>query len=482
MWRNSRVKTATLPSSDELLAELAGRSLSRFVRTFWPVVEPGHAFLSNWHVDYVAEHLEAVTAGEIHRLAVNIPPRYMKSLLVSVFWPAWEWTDNPSLRYLFASYAASLSTKHSLDRRRILTDERYRLWYPGVELTGDQATKTEVENTARGTMVSTSVGGTATGKGGDRIVVDDPINPEEAYSDTKRETANRFFDHTLSTRLDDKKAGAIVLIMQRLHDDDPTGHVLEEDADEWVVVKLPAEAPEKVVVHFPRSGREVVREAGEPLWEGREDKAELARMRKRLGPYGYAAQYQQEPVPLTGGLVDDSWWRFYLEPPRRFDLVLQSWDCTFKDLETSDYVVGQVWGRVGARKYLLDEVRGKWDIVKTIAMVRRLSAKWPAALTKLVEDKANGTAVIAMLRRELPGLIPVEPQGGKVARLMAVLPTIEAGDVYLPDPKANPWVDDYRVEFRRFPRGKHDDRVDATSQALVRLDAGAGAPRKVRCN
>jgi predicted phage terminase large subunit-like protein len=174
-------------------------------------------------------------------------------------------------------------------------------------------------------------------------------------------------------------------------------------------------------------------------------------------------------VPSSGGIFKRTWWRFYREAPARFDEVIQSWDCTFKDLATSDYVVGQVWGRVGADAYLLDQVRGQMDLPATLVAVRALSAKWPNSYTKLIEDKANGPAVIASLRHELAGLIPVNPEGGKVARAHAVSPQVEAGNVHLPDPSIAPWIGGFLVEHDTFPLGVHDDQVDATTQALVRF-------------
>ena len=456
---------------EEIRRERCERSLAYFIRQSWAIIEPATPYRHNWHIDLLAEYLEAVTAGEITRLLINMPPRYMKSIETTVAWPAWEWTKRPELRYLFASYAASLSTKHSVDRRRIIESDWYRANWPDVELTGDQNLKTEYENTHRGVMVSTSVGGAATGKGGNRVVVDDPVNPQEAYSDAKRQTAEEYFDRTLSTRLDDKRHDAIVVVMQRIHDADLTGHILGgEDAARWVHVKLPAECHERTTVHFPRSGRELVREVGDLLWPEREGAPELAAARGALGSRDYEAQYQQDPAPPEGAMVKDAWWRYWLELPAGLTGWLQSWDMTFTDSEASDFVVGQVWARRAAEKYLVDQIRGQWDFPTTIQMVRAFSAKWSAATLKLVEDKANGPAVIATLRREVGGFVPITPKGGKVARLAAVSPSIEAGNVFIPDPSIAPWVVDYVLEHSRFPVGVHDDQVDATSQALDRLN------------
>ena len=256
--------TVAVFSVEELERELAARrtipdeasrDLACFVREVWSIIEPGCPFQPNWHVALICEYLEAVSAGQINRLIINVPPRYGKSLIVTVLWPVWEWISHPELRYLFCSYSASLSVKHSLDRRRVLESDWYRARYPQVALVSDQNEKTEYENSARGVMFATSVGGTVTGKGGNRIIVDDPINPAQASSETERNSANSFFDQTLSTRLDDKKHNPIVIVGQRVHLDDLCGHVLERSGESWTVVKLPATEERRTVVYFPRSGR-----------------------------------------------------------------------------------------------------------------------------------------------------------------------------------------------------------------------------------
>lgn len=459
-----------IPTLTDLERERCERHLAHFIHCAWPIIEPGTDYLHNWHIDLIAEHLEAVTAGEITRLIINIPPRYMKSIETTVMWPCWEWIKRPELRYRFCSYAASLSTQHSLSRRRILESEWYRRLWPEVVLTTDQNVKNAYENTARGMMVSTSVGGSATGKGGNRIVIDDPINPQEAYSDAERKAANDYVDRTLPSRLDDKKRDAMIFVMQRLHDDDCTGHVLAKTGTEWTHLNLPAECKERTQIRFPRSGRESLREVGDLLWPAREGADELARVKIDMGTRDYEAQYNQEPAPPEGAIFQAGWWQFYKEAPAIFDQVIQSWDMSFKDADTSDYVVGQVWGRLGARKFLLDQVRERADLPTTIRLVKLLTAKWPEAQLKLVEDAANGPGVIAALRGEIVGLKAVKVKGTKVARAAACTPTIEAGNVWLPAETLCSWVSEFLFECSRFPMGTNDDQVDAMSQALARLN------------
>ncbi len=462
-----------------LRKEQAERSLSAFITQAWHVLEPNTAYINNWHIDVMSECLTAVTQGQIRRLLINIPPRYMKSIAVSVMWPTWTWVSRPSTRWLFVSYAHSLSVKHSVDRRMIIQSDWYwSRWGDVYHLTSDQNVKTEYLNSQRGVMVATSVGAGALGKGGDVIIVDDPHNPREAQSDVQRQAAIDFFDLTLATRLDNKKTGAIVVVMQRLHERDLSGHILERGGYEHLC--LSAEAEKRTIIQMPISFKGIIREEGDILWPEREGAKELAEQKRALGSYGYSSQYQQRPSPAEGGLLKRDWWQYYKQVPARFDEVIQSWDMTFKETVDGSYVVGQVWGRSGADKYLLDQVRDRMDFPTTLQAVISLSAKWPQAKAKLVEDKANGPAVIDALRREISGLIAVSPQGSKEARAAAVSPDIEAGNVYLPDPSIAPWLHDFIEECAVFPKGVNNDQVDCLSQALIRLAGAKPLPEETR--
>jgi len=444
---------------------LAENDFGGFVRQAWHILEPATPFLDNWHIDLIAEYLTLVRRREIRRLIVNIPPRHCKSLLTTVFFPCWVWTTEPHARFICSSYADSLSIKHSLDRRTLLSSPWYQsLWGDQVSFREDANLKSEFQNDARGHMIATSTGGSITGKGADFIVCDDPHNPLQALSEAERLTALRHFDITLSTRLDQPKKGAIVVIMQRLHEDDLTGHLISGAG--WDQLVLPAEAEVEETRKFPVSGRVHMRKPGELLWEERFDRKVLDQAKVRLGSYAYAGQYQQRPSPLEGGILQRAWWRRYEAIPPRFDEVIQSWDLAFKETKTSDYVVGQVWGRVGANKYLLDQVRRRMSFSETVQAMRALSAKWPQATAKLVEDKANGPAIINVLKNQLSGIIAVTPQGSKEARAQAGAPEVEAGNYYIPK---NSLGDEFIEECAAFPNGSHDDQVDAWSQTAARF-------------
>ena len=490
---------ALLLRRPSLLAEIdqerAARSLREFVRQAWAVIEPSTPFVPSWHIDAIIEHLEAISLGQIRNLLINVPPRHMKSLLVSVLWPAWEWIRWPERRFLYSSYAAQLSIRDSVKCRRLIESPWYQdRWGDRFALTGDQNTKGRFENDRSGYRLSTSVGGAATGEGGDRVVCDDPHNVQEAESDSVRKATLDWWDVVMSTRVNDPRSAAKVVVMQRCHQLDLSGHLLEQGG--WEHLRLPAEY-EKPGCSTSIGWSDPRTEQDELLWPERFGPEELESLKRSLGSYAAAGQLQQRPSPAGGGMFKRHWFRFFqprgmnlppvvvslpdgtqmsitaIELPHRVDESLQSWDCAFKDLDTSDYVVGQVWGRLGSMFFLGDQVRARMDCPATAHAVRQLTAKWPGTIAKLIEDKANGSAVIQMLAREIPGLLPVNPEGGKVARAAAVSPLIEAGNIYLPHPAWAPWVNDFIEECAAFPNGAHDDQVDAMTQALLRWHMAA---------
>jgi len=447
-----------------------------FVDEAWNVVEPSTPFIPNWHIDAICDHLQAVANGDIRFLMINVPPRHCKSRLTSVFWPAWVWTFDPAIRWLFASYSSDLSTEHSMDCRRIIRSEWYQNnWSKVFQISPDQDRKTMFENNKRGYRIATSVSGTATGRGGDIIVVDDPHNVKEAPSKAVRSAVITWWTQVMSSRLNDPKTGRRVLIMQRCHEMDLAGHILKEELG-WDWLCLPTEFNKKRMVTTSIKWNDPRKAENELLWPARYGVEEIARAKKDLGIYGYASQHQQTPHPPEGGIIKTSWWKFYKDVPLTargelgFEELIQSWDLAFKDTDASSYVVGQVWGRTGSDKYLLDQVRGRFSFIESIHQIRKMSATWPKAIAKLIEDKANGPAVIDILSKELSGIIPVNPQGGKLARLNAVSPQVEAGNIHLPE--NDEWVQDFLDEFAAATPeggGQFWDQIDATTQALMRL-------------
>jgi predicted phage terminase large subunit-like protein len=478
---------------EQVEAEALSRHLKDYVRDAWSLVEPSKAYLENWHIEAVCEHLEAVSRGEIPKLIVNIPPACSKSLVTCVFWPTWEWARDPTLRWFFASYDQHLSTRDSMKCRAILSSPWFKARWPQVQIRRDQDEKTYYETTKGGYRLATSTGGHGTGEHPDRIVVDDPHNTKEAPSEAEREAAITWWDQTMSLRGVSRGARRVI-IMQRLHENDLTGHILNKDRDGWTHLCLPMRYEPRRMVETRIGWNDPRTRPDELLAPKYLDEQAVSQMEIDLGSYGTAGQLQQRPSPASGGAIKRTWWRYYdhAAPPADLDQCIQSWDTTMKGLEKSDFTVGGVLGRRGALLYVLDIVRGRMNTPETIAAVRGLSQLWPNAKAKLIEDKANGPAVISTLFNEVPGIMAMQVKGDKEQRVSAVTPFIEAGNVLLPGRKihddptepdrfrwepAHRWVTELIEECAAFPVGAHDDQVDMLSQGLLYLSQGVYVTR-----
>lgn len=486
------------PSREDVQRVLAERSLSDYTRQAWHVVEPATPYVHGWHIDAIAEHLEAVLSGQIRHLIINIPPRHMKSLEVCVFMPTWAWIRKPHLRFLTSSYAATLSTRDAVKSRRILQSPWYRArWGHVFQLAYDQNQKQRYENNRGGYRIATSVGGTTTGEGGDILLADDPHNARKIHSATIRENDLNWWKETWSTRMNDPKTGVEIIVMQRLHERDLTGYILAEVGG-YEHLCLPARHETDRHCATSIGWSDPRKERGELLWSERMDETELAKLERKLGPYGTAGQLQQRPSPTEGGILKRWWWRFWIpkgarvepvrvlmadgsyhecpqvELPDQFSREAQSWDMAFKGTADSAYVAGQAWGQRGPDYFLLDQIREKLDLPGSIAAVREMTRRRPKAITKWIEDKANGPAVIQSLRKELPGLMEVSPKGSKEGRAHAISPFAQAGNVYLPHPALYPWVRDFIEEATKFPNGTYKDQVDAMDQAILEFEGDPG--------
>jgi predicted phage terminase large subunit-like protein len=438
------------------------RSLSAFTRKAFSIVDPGATYEHNWHVDLVCEFLEKCLSREIKRGIINIPPGYLKSITANVALPAFALGHNPSERIVSGSYSEGLSLKHSVDCRLVIQSDWYKQIFPDVILTGDQNTKQKFQTTDRGQRYAVSVGGTVTGDGGNILIVDDPVNPKNAMSDTERTNANNWFDQTFYTRLRDKKNGVIIIIMQRLHQDDLTGHLMEKGG--WELLSLPVEAEKDET--WTIKGETLTRKKGELLHPEREGKEEIRKAKIVLGSYGFAGQYQQRPSPLKGGMIDLQWFKRYTTIPKEFIRIIQSWDTASKDKEINDPSVCQTWGETTDGYYLIDVYR---DRIQYPQLERAAKGKFRQfnPSTILIEDKSSGISLIQTLRQSTDGKYPViaiEPEKDKVTRMSTCTPTIEAGYCYLPVQAS--WLPDYESELMNFPNSTTKDNVDATSQFL----------------
>lgn len=466
--------------------DLAG-SLSAFVAEAWRQIWPNQSYVHGWHIDAISEKLEAVSSGEIRRLQVWVPPGSSKSTVVSIAWPAWEWTTKPWLRYLTASYDQDLATRFSTQSRDLIRSAWYQARWPHVVMKRDQDLKRSYANTAGGERLATSPGGSGTGRHAHRIVIDDPLNAKEVTSEAALEAVREWHDGTISTRFADPKTGVEVIIQQRLDERDLAGHVL--DLGDWEVLCLPEEYEARHPFVWPGDPRT---EDGELLMPGRVGPEEHQSRVLALGAHRAAGQLQQRPAAREGAILKRAAWKFY--PSRwledddlhylpAFTGLVQSWDTAFKDRTSSDFVVGGLWGQKGADLYLLDISRDRMGLSATKnamrAMTETAARRWPRLPMRiLIEKSANGVEIIEELKRELRGVVPIVASVSKVSRAEAAEPALEAGNIHLPGEASPESPSGYNEaltpafaqalieECAVFPNGAHDDQVDMFTQAV----------------
>ncbi len=473
----------------EKAVRAARTSLSAYIRLVWPLIDSAH-YKHNWHVDAICEHLEAVSAGEIQYLWVNIPPGMLKSLSVSVFWPSWEWLAHPELQYQRASHDMSLATRDNIKVRDLIRHPSHVDWFGEIPLKKDQDGKTYFVNESKGSQRALSPRSSTTGHRSHRLIVDDLLDNKDAHSDVKREQSNTWFTKTFMSRRHDEARDPVVVIAQRLHENDIFG-VIEDELDvegDWVKLILPQrfDVERKCVT---RIGWEDPRqEDGELLFPERVDEKQDAKNKRTLGETDYAAQQTQLPTTPGGEILHSKYIRFYELTPkeiaRRCSRVVLTVDCTFKDEQSSDYVCIQVIGHDEEGYNLLDETMDKLDLPKTVEAIVAMHAEWNqihGIEAVLVEDKANGSAVIKELRRRLTGVLAINPEGGKVVRAHAIAPVVDAGQFLLPHPNLNKqfrdpdnpgeWISSKakRDRYGKFPKLKFDDDIDATTQGITHL-------------
>jgi predicted phage terminase large subunit-like protein len=442
------------------------RDLTSFIeRSFYDLHPAMHLDLAP-HIEVMATKLEAVRRGEIKRLIINLPPRHLKSHCVSVAFVAWLLGHDPTKQVICASYGQDLADDLATACRRVMRSAFYRTLFGNV-LGGRQAVS-DFETQRGGRRLATSVGGVLTGRGADIIILDDPQKADDALSETSRKATHTWFDNTLLSRLNDKTKGSIVIVMQRLHQDDLVGHVLEQE--DWDVLCLPAiaEVDECHLIDGPLGRRFFKRQIGDILHPARESAVSLANTRRAITAFSFAAQYQQNPMPLGGAIVKTDWLRYYEpgEQPADFWQILQSWDTANKSGELNDYSVCTTWGTVDQTYYLLDVCRKRLNFPELKREVARLADRY-SPHTIVIEDKASGTQLLQDLSNEgRLAASPYSPPAGadKIMRLHAQTALFENGKVLLP--KDAPWLHEYVAELTGFPGSRYADQVDSTTHAL----------------
>lgn len=486
-------------------------SLAEFVRHAWRVIEPGQPYVHGWHIDFICAHLEAITDGVVldsgelyNRLLVNVPPGTMKSLLIGVFWPAWEWGPRkmPHMRYVCAAHSQDLAIRDGLRMRRLVTSDWYQgHWGDIVQLTGDQNQKTKFENTATGFRQATAAG-SITGARGDRVIIDDPHSVDGANSDQQRQSTLTWFLEAVPTRVNNPDRSAIVVVMQRLHEEDVSGVILSRGLGyDHIMLPMrydPARAyPTKLGYADPRE------EEGELLFPDRFPIEVVERDEKAMGPYATAGQFQQQPEPRGGGIIKDHWWQLWDKPEYPpIEFIVASLDTAYTTKAENDFSALTVWGVFSApsegqatrsvdRYGRTIELRTSYQsemlgpVPKVMLMyawqvkleLHELAEKVAATCSRmrvdrlLIENKAAGHSVAQEIRRlfgaEAFAVQMYDPKTlDKTARLYSVQHIFAEGMVYAPD---KDWAEQVIRQCSVFPKGKNDDLVDTVSMSLNHL-------------
>lgn len=478
--------------------EELSKSLFGYVRQGWHVLKPDDPFVNNWHIGAMSDALENVTSGEVRKQFIWVPPGSTKTITGSICWPTWSWTRKPSLRFLVWSYDMEIAIESAVPARDLIMSTWYQdRWGHLFDLKVDLNKKAAYFNDRGGARFSAAPNAKkVTGRHVDIILADDPNDAAsvEGFSETELDKVNNFHDGTLPTRYKDPKTGSEVIIQQRLHEKDLSGHLFDHG---WEVLCLPERYDPNHQFVWPDDPRE----PGELLCPARIDDVENAERIKRLGAHRAAGQLQQEPASRVGEILLRAFWNYYpeeiLEDVERgdvrglpaFNLIVCSWDTSFKDKTTNDPVAGGAWGIVGADRYLLRTWNERANLSRTMTemLVMRQWAmdRWPSAgLYTLIEKKSNGVEIIQQLRREIPGVHPYNPGNlDKTQRAIAAEPDLSSGNVfiagaakppldefgrgaeYLPG-KTPAWAQEVIEQCAKFPRGRNDDLVDMVTQAI----------------
>jgi len=458
-----------LPSavSEDQLVTRPELSYLEFIRQAWPIIEPGRPFVDGWHIGAICEHMEAVASFEIKELIVNMPPRHMKSIGISQLFTPWVWTWAPPRRFFYSSYELTLARRDNQKARTVIESSWYQeRWGNRVVIKSDQNEKSKFENTQAGSRFVSSSGGKATGEGGDYVICDDPHNVKDVSKDrdTKRLAVLSWWDNSMSSRLDDPERGAYVVVGQRVHQDDLTGHLLEQGG--WVHLCLPAEYEGKVYARTPLGFEDPRTGKGELLWPERFTREALDKIKGKMTPSEYAGQYQQEPAPPGGDIFKWEWFQTYRSGDTpRFERVVDFWDTAQSTKVDAAYSVRERWGEAVNGYYLLHVLRERMDYP---TLKQRIVDDYASGGVDavVVEDKSSGISVIQDLQTTttVPVIAYVLGKDGKVTRARAQASTVQGGNVWVPE--SAPWLPAFKNEVELFPNGKFKDQVDVMTEAL----------------
>ena len=450
----------------KLLTKAVRENFLVFLHRVFLEIDNSQAFVPNWHLEVIADRLLSVQEGKQRRLIITQPPRSLKSICASVAFPAWILGHNPRARIICISYSQDLADKFGRQTRQVMESPWYKAAFPRSRINPSKRADCEFETTARGFRMATSIGGRLTGMGGQYLIIDDPIKPGDVLSRVQRQNVNDWFHNTLYTRLDNKNTGAILLVMQRVHEEDLVAHV--QKGDEWEVLSLPSIAT-KDEAYLLQNGKVITRKQGEALNPHLESLSKLKEIQNTLGNYNFQAQYQQNPIPEKGNVINFDWFKRYSVLPqdgRRRARIIQSWDTAMTEHDGSDYSVCVTAQVINKQYYILNVLRQRLLFPDLIKAIQREKVKYNAQEV-FIENKASGIEVIQLLNRQgIRGIIAIDPVGSKEDRIAAQSTLVESGRVWIPE--VAPWIEEFKREVNAFPRGAHDDQLDALAQLLKR--------------
>lgn len=439
-----------------------------FIERSFCELNPQANFVPGQYIELLAATLEKCRTGQTKRQIINLPPRTLKSHAATVAFSAWLLGHEPTSQIICASYGQDLADKHARDCRTLMSSAFYLGLFPRTVLSPEKLSVNDFMTTQQGFRMATSVGGVLTGRGADILILDDPMKPEDALSETRRRASNDWYFNTLLSRLNSKENGVIIIVMQRLHEEDLVGEVMERE--HWDVLSLPAIAVDDECYRYEGlfGGSSFVRKVGEALHPERDSVETYRKIRETVGEYNFESQYQQSPISREGGLIKREWLKFYSpeEKPKNFRMIVQSWDTANKAGELNDFSVCTTWGIYEKQFYLLHVCRKRLTFPALKHAAKNLYEQYHPRKV-VIEDKSSGTSLIQELKAE--GLLGIEayqppPGSEKLMRAAGQSIKFESGQVRLP--QEAPWLHEYLRELTGFPGTKFDDQVDSTTQAL----------------
>jgi len=462
-----------LNDRDGLYKELAQRKLKHFISQAWSIVEPAYPFIPNWHIDAICEHLTALRNREIRQLIINIPPRCMKSLTCAVFFPAWCWTDMPSDKFVFASYAQNLSVRDSMKMRRLIKSSWYQSFWP-MDFQQDSDNKTKYENEFTGYRIATSPGGVGTGEGGDYIVADDPHNVVDGESELKRTGVIDWWDESMSTRLNDPKTGCRLVIMQRVHEIDLCGHLLEKGGWEHLMLPMEFEPERKCYVESTGFTDSRIKD-GDLLWPERIGNTEVELLKTNMGPYAYAGQMQQRPAPRKGALIDVDKIELVQQPSAPIKKEVRAWDKAGTEGDGARTAGLKIALLTNGKICITHVVKGQWAAPKRNKIMLN-TARTDGKKVRIYIEQEGGSGGKESAENSVAELAGFRayaevPRGDKEMRSEPFCIQVDVGNV---ECLIREWTEDLLAEYRVFPNGKFKDQTDATSLGVKKLTDNSG--------